>query len=57
MRDEGKSYGFICTVMDMPKSTVASICKATRRCQCAANYKTVSVAQPGSTRIDDQGAE
>lgn len=42
MRDEGKSYGFIATVMDMPKSTVASICNGTRRCQCAAHYKTVA---------------
>lgn len=41
MRDEGKSYGFIATVMDMPKSTVASICKATRRCQCVMMFKTI----------------
>lgn len=43
MRDEGKSYGFIATVMEMPKSTVASICKATRRCQCAMSYKTIRI--------------
>lgn len=41
MRDEGKSYGFIATVMDMPKSTVASICQGNRRCQFAVAYKTV----------------
>jgi hypothetical protein len=41
MRDEGKSYGFIATVMDMPKSTVASICTAKRRCQCAMMFKTI----------------
>lgn len=41
MRDEGKSYGFIATVMDMPKSTVACICKATRRCQIAVAWKKV----------------
>jgi hypothetical protein len=43
MRDEGKSYGFIATVMEMPKSTVACICKATRRCQVAACFKTVVI--------------
>ena len=41
MRDEGKSYGFISTVMDIPKSTVACICKATRRCQIAAAWKKI----------------
>jgi hypothetical protein len=42
MRDEGKSYGFIATVMDMPKSTVASICRGCRRCQFAVAYKTIT---------------
>ena len=41
MRDEGKSYGFISTVMDMPKSTVASICQGGRRCQIAAAFKRI----------------
>lgn len=45
MRDEGKSYGFIATVMEMPKSTVASICKATRRCQVAAAYRTIKISR------------
>lgn len=56
MRDEGKSYGFIATVMDMPKSTVASICNGSRRCQFAADYKTVKVAPPGLAGSGDQGA-
>lgn len=43
MRDEGKSYGFIATVMDMPKSTVASICQGGRRCQFAVSYKTIKM--------------
>ena len=43
LRDDGLSYGMICKIMEMPKSTVASICKATRRCQCAMSFKTVVI--------------
>jgi predicted DNA-binding protein (UPF0251 family) len=41
LRDEGLSYGEICKIMEIPKSTVACICKATRRCQIAAAFKKV----------------
>lgn len=41
LRDEGMSYGRIAETMEMPKSTVACICKATRRCQVAAAFKKI----------------
>lgn len=41
LRDEGMSYGKISAMMEMPKSTVACICKATRRCQVAAAFKKI----------------
>lgn len=43
LRDEGMSYGTISAKMEMPKSTVACICKATRRCQIAAAFKKIIV--------------
>ncbi|KAA3649383.1 MAG: hypothetical protein DWQ11_18745 [Proteobacteria bacterium] len=45
LRDEGKSYGEIARLAEMPKSTVRDICKGRRRCQCAARWKTVCVAE------------
>ena len=44
LRDDGKSYGEIATLAEMPKSTVRDICKGNRRCQCFANWKTVRVS-------------
>ncbi|MBU0593349.1 MAG: hypothetical protein KKH74_06375 [Gammaproteobacteria bacterium] len=44
LRDEGKGYGTIAKLVDMPKSTVRDICRSLRRCQCIANYKTVRVS-------------
>jgi hypothetical protein len=44
LRDEGKSYGVIARLVEMPKSTVRDICKGNRRCQCATNWKTVRVS-------------
>ena len=43
LRDEGMSYGQIKAKLDMPKSTVASICNARRRCQIAAAFKKIIV--------------
>lgn len=47
LRDEGKSYGQIARLAEMPKSTVRSICKGYRRCQCPADYKAVRVPDAG----------
>jgi|JI9StandDraft_2_1071091.scaffolds.fasta_scaffold34381_3 DNA-directed RNA polymerase specialized sigma24 family protein len=41
LRDEGMSYGAIAELVEMPKSTVQSICNARRRCQTAARWKNV----------------
>ena len=43
LRDDGFSYGKIVKMMEMPKSTVASIIKGCRRCQFADKYKIVEV--------------
>lgn len=41
LRDGGMSYGQIVKQLDMPKSTVANICKGFRRCQTPAKWKTL----------------
>lgn len=41
LRDEGAGYGTIAKLVEMPKSTVQSICNARRRCQTAARWKSV----------------
>ncbi len=41
LRDFGISYKRIAKICTMPDSTVACICKATRRCQIAAAFKKV----------------
>jgi predicted acetyltransferase len=41
LRDEGMGYGAIAKLVEMPKSTVQSICNARRRCQTAARWKSV----------------
>lgn len=43
LRDEGKSYGQIARLAEMPKSTVRDICTGRRRCQYPAAFKTVRV--------------
>lgn len=43
LRDDDKSYGEIARPVQMPKSTVRDICTGRRRCQYAANFKTVRV--------------
>lgn len=45
LRDEGKSYGEIARLAEMPKSTVRDICKGNRRCQCATRWKVVRVVE------------
>jgi hypothetical protein len=39
LRDEGMGYGTIAKMVEMPKSTVADICKGRRRCQTPSRYK------------------
>ncbi|MDP2883251.1 MAG: hypothetical protein Q8N89_16930 [Azonexus sp.] len=41
LRDEGKSYGEIGRLVEMPKSTVRDIIKGRRRCQYPADFKTI----------------
>ncbi len=41
MRDDGKSYGEIARLVEMPKSTVRDIIKGRRRCQYPADFKTI----------------
>jgi len=41
LRDDGMSYSQIGRKVDMPKSTVASICQGRRRCQRPAGFKEV----------------
>ncbi len=41
LRDQGLSYSQIATACQMPKSTVAHICRGDRRCQTPARYSTV----------------
>lgn len=43
LRDEGKSYGEICHLAEMPKSTVRDICKGLRRCQSVTAFRVVRV--------------
>lgn len=43
LRDSGMSYGKIMQIMEMPKSTIASIARGCRRCQFAAQYKIIEV--------------
>jgi hypothetical protein len=43
LRNDGLSYGGIACLLEMPKSTVASICKGGRRCQTSARWKTIEV--------------
>lgn len=43
LRDDGKSYGEIARLVEMPKSTVRDICTGRRRCQYPADFKTVRV--------------
>ena len=45
LRDEGKSYGEIARLVEMPKSTVRDICTGRRRCQYPADFKTVRVPE------------
>jgi hypothetical protein len=45
MRAEGLSYGKLAVLLEMPKSTIASIIRGHRRCQCAARHKTVEAGQ------------
>lgn len=45
LRDEGKSYGQIARLVEMPKSTVRDICTGRRRCQYPADFKTVRVLE------------
>lgn len=47
LRDEGKSYGEIARLVEMPKSTVRNFCKAYRRCQCFSTWKAVPVSGAG----------
>jgi len=39
MRMEGLSYGKLAAILEMPKSTIASILRGYRRCQFAESYK------------------
>ena len=39
LRDDGKSYGEITRLTEMPKSTVRDIIKGRRRCQYPTNWK------------------
>lgn len=41
LRDDGKSYGEIARLVEMPKSTVADIIKGRRRCQYPAKWKSI----------------
>ena len=41
MRAQGLSYGKLAALLEMPKSTVASILRGYRRCQFAVRHKTV----------------
>lgn len=41
LRDEGLSYSRIARACEMPKSTVAHICRGDRRCQTPDRYTTV----------------
>lgn len=41
LRDEGFGYKRIAKAMEMPRSTVASICKGLRRCQTPAMWKVI----------------
>ncbi len=41
LRDQGLSYSQIATACQMPKSTVAHICRGNRRCQTPARYSMV----------------
>lgn len=43
LRDDGKSYGEIARMVEMPKSTVRDIIKGRRRCQYPASFKSVRV--------------
>lgn len=43
LREEGKSYGEIATLAEMPKSTVRDFCKGRRRCQCITAFRAVRV--------------
>ncbi len=44
LRDSGLSYRQIACQMEMPRSTVASICTGRRRNQLPAGFKTVVVS-------------
>ncbi|WP_079434429.1 helix-turn-helix domain-containing protein [Zoogloea sp. LCSB751] len=41
LRDQGMTYQQIAKACEMPKSTVAHICRGDRRCQTTARYSTV----------------
>lgn len=41
LRDDGKSYGEIGRLVEMPKSTVRDIIKGRRRCQYPSDWKKV----------------
>lgn len=43
LREEGMSYNRIARLMDMPKSTVASICRHERRAVVVVAWRTVHV--------------
>ena len=45
LRDEGWSYRQLANAFEISKSCARNICKGYRRCQCAAKYKTVHVAE------------
>lgn len=41
LRDQGLSYSQIATACQMPKSTIAHICRGDRRCQTPDRYSKV----------------
>ncbi len=56
LRDEGKSYGEICRLVEMPKSTVRNIIKGQRRCQYPVAWKRLPTNDDRS-RIEKLRAE
>lgn len=42
LREEGKSYGEISKLVEMPKTTVRDICKFRRRSQTVAKWRVVT---------------
>ncbi len=44
LRAEGKSYGWLAEVFDIPKATVASICQGRRRVVIAVSFRVVCMS-------------